>query len=496
MLDWCEIGPTGLISSLYRSLQYGEILHLQANCTNNSDVQRHITYRFPNKELNEERYAEWVRQVKRTQAEWRGPSSSYTYVCSDHFTEECFDTVSQLKQEAGYLNRRKLKKDAIPTIFQRSDNESSMPKKQRTAFEKRQKMDIIRESMNKTPENDDRLECTDIPMAPGFDTDTTPGEDSCTVACQTESVTAKKISKKVQATIKCDKKMATQTEAIQTRSKLVQVGDGAVNELDASFSGQSFVNDNKSIYVPSMESENEAEEEYQNENCKLPFVQPAAEYTSGNILKETKFIVFWSSLQTMLSWIYCPSYNSHEVLTSQCSDGPNMGTLLRVQIFCESCGKSTYWKSQPFINDYPAGNVLLSAAILFSGSIGSKVLLLLKHMGLWTIKKTTFFHHQRELLFPAIKTFWERQQTLIGLLRAQNDRVVLGGDGGADSAAHSAKYGKYTTTELIWNCILDVKVVASSEVGGSYHMELEGLGRSLHFLTEWIKIDVLVTDRH
>ena len=149
-----------------------------------------------------------------------------------------------------------------------------MAKKLRTTFGKHQKMDIIRECMDKTPENDDRLECTDIPMASGFDTDTTPGEDSCTVACQTESVTAKKISKKVQATIKTSKKMATQTEVIQTQNKLVQVGDGAVNELDASFSSQSFVNNNKSIYVPSMESENEADEEYQNENCKLLFVQP------------------------------------------------------------------------------------------------------------------------------------------------------------------------------------------------------------------------------
>ena len=248
---------------------------MAVNCTNNSDVQRHISYhRFPNNELNEERYVKWVCQVKRTRAEWTGPSSSYTYVCSDHFTEECFDTVSELKQEAGYLNRRKLKKDAIPTIFRRSDNESSMPKKPRTAFEKRQKMDIIRDCMDKTPENDDRLECTDIPMASGFDT---PGEDSCTVACQIESVTAEKISKKLQATIKCGKTMATQTEAIQTQSKLVQVGDGAVNELDANFSSQSSLNDNKSIYVPSMESENEADEEYQNENSKLPFVQLAAE---------------------------------------------------------------------------------------------------------------------------------------------------------------------------------------------------------------------------
>ena len=196
-----------------------------------------------------------------------------------------------------------------------------------------------------------------------------------------------------------------------------------------------------STHIPSVESENEAEEECQNEHANIPFIQPAAEHTDGNILSEPKFILFWSSLQTMLSWIYCPSCNSHEVTTSRCSDGPSMGTLLRVQIFCESCGKSTYWKSQPFVNEYPAGNILLSAAILFSGSICSKVLLMFKHMGLWTIEKTTFFRHQKELLFPAIKTAWERQQqTLIGLFRARNDRIVLGGDGRADSAGHSAKY--------------------------------------------------------
>ena len=32
---------------------------------------------------------------------------------------------------------------------------------------------------------------------------------------------------------------------------------------------------------------------------------------------------------------------------------------------------------------------------------------------------------------------------MIGLLRARNDRIVLGGDGRADSAGHSAKYGTY-----------------------------------------------------
>ena len=96
-----------------------------------------------------------------------------------------------------------------------------------------------------------------------------------------------------------------------------------------------------------------------------------------------------------------------------------------------------------------------------------------------------------------IKTVWERQQqTLIGLLRARNDRIVLGGDGRADSVGHSSKYGPYTSIELMWNCILDVKIVASSEAGSSYHMLLEKLKRSLRFLTNWLTIDVLVTDRH
>ena len=118
-------------------------------------------------------------------------------------------------------------------------------------------------------------------------------------------------------------------------------------------------------------------------------------------------------------------------------------------------------------------------------------------MGIWCIDKSTFFRHQRELLFPSIKTVWSRQQmNLIGLLRARGDGIVLGGDGRADSMGHSAKYGTYTCIELLWNCIVDIHIETSSEVGGSYHMELEGLKRSLDLLTDWLDVNTLVTDRH
>ena len=87
-------------------------------------------------------------------------------------------------------------------------------------------------------------------------------------------------------------------------------------------------------------------------------------------------------------------------------------------------------------------------------------------------------------------------QWLIGLLRARGDGITIGGDGRADSMGHCAKYGIYTCMELNWNCILDIQLITSTEVGGSYHMELAGLQKSLNHLIEWLNIVKIVTDRH
>ncbi|KAJ4933026.1 hypothetical protein JOQ06_029864, partial [Pogonophryne albipinna] len=47
------------------------------------------------------------------------------------------------------------------------------------------------------------------------------------------------------------------------------------------------------------------------------------------------------------------------------------------------------------------------------------------------------------------------------------------------------------------NKVVDLQLVQSNEVGGSYHMELEGLKRSLELLKErGVTLDCIVTDRH
>ena len=63
-------------------------------------------------------YNKWVSQVKRTRAEWNGHTFTYTYVCSGHFTVDCFEQKPQPKLEMG-LTVRVIESDAVPTLFSR-----------------------------------------------------------------------------------------------------------------------------------------------------------------------------------------------------------------------------------------------------------------------------------------------------------------------------------------------------------------------------------------
>ena len=63
-------------------------------------------------------------------------------------------------------------------------------------------------------------------------------------------------------------------------------------------------------------------------------------------------------------------------------------------------------------------------------------------------------------LFPVIHTTWRaNQKEIIDKLCGNTSRLILGGDGRADSPGHCAKYGTYTMMELQINRVIDVQVV-------------------------------------
>ncbi|KAJ4946270.1 hypothetical protein JOQ06_023938 [Pogonophryne albipinna] len=99
---------------------------------------------------------------------------------------------------------------------------------------------------------------------------------------------------------------------------------------------------------------------------------------------------------------------------------------------------------------------------------------------------------------PAVQRVWKKEQMeLFAVLMTEDRKLVLGGDGRADSPGHSAKYGNYTALEVPSNVIIDIQQVQSNECGGSYHMELEGLRRSVAAVEEeGLSIGTIITDRH
>lgn len=178
-----------------------------------------------------------------------------------------------------------------------------------------------------------------------------------------------------------------------------------------------------------------------------------------NCHKEPKYIIFESCLKKLVKWCHCPSCGSVDVRPAWDTEG----TQLNMTLMCESCDKRSRWNSQPNIGSYAAGNILLSAGILFAGATAGKVLRVLNSIGVVTYSKRTFFHHQTDILHPAIKAVWDEQQrSHLTMLQVEGRPLVLGGDGRADSPGYSAKFGTYTTMELEANVVLDLQVVQVS----------------------------------
>ncbi len=108
-----------------------------------------------------------------------------------------------------------------------------------------------------------------------------------------------------------------------------------------------------------------------------------------NIRQEPKYIVFLSQL--LLLFRFCQTCNSEDILveTSQ------RGTMICVQTHCgnpKCLERDSIWQSQPQVagTKTPAGNILLSFAILLASASASKVLRVFSHMGL-----RQFYRHQK-----------------------------------------------------------------------------------------------------
>ena len=235
------------------------------------------------------------------------------------------------------------------------------------------------------------------------------GERACaegmdeTVAATEESGLTKSIA--VQANLRSTvDTVVTQTDAVEVPSTSADPPTPAPMDTE-SISSSSI--DTTSVSDPEYRLE-EDEGDFSDEEDEAEEQQPPEEVQSCKVPlhKERTFIVFISSFMALLTWCHCPRCGCQDT-SNQVTE---VGTLLIMILICKSCMATSVWHSQPYCCNIPAGNILLSAAILFAGATASKVLRVFRHMDVSCITTRTFFRHQNNVLIPAVHTLWDQQQ--------------------------------------------------------------------------------------
>ncbi|KXJ26866.1 THAP domain-containing protein 2 [Exaiptasia diaphana] len=107
-------------------------------CTNYSSKTSDVSYHKMPKDLKLQEA--WISRIRRDNM----PPLQNCYVCSELFTEECFER-DLFQQLTGEKRKRKLKSDAIPTVF--SFASSSVSGKRRATSENRIKRQRQQEVM-------------------------------------------------------------------------------------------------------------------------------------------------------------------------------------------------------------------------------------------------------------------------------------------------------------------------------------------------------------
>ena len=129
---------------------------IAAGCSN-TNADGVSLFRFPR---DPSLRTKWNKQVQRTRADWKD-ATEYSVLCSDHFTSDSFEKESFLAPGFGLAKKKRLKLDAVPTIFHRpaagttslsdlqpsmghkrsriEEGESTVQKKKEAAFEKRER---------------------------------------------------------------------------------------------------------------------------------------------------------------------------------------------------------------------------------------------------------------------------------------------------------------------------------------------------------------------
>ena len=428
----------------------------------------------------------WLTKLKRKDGTL--PKERSIVLCSEHFTEECFER--DFKKEFELQSDQhfyKIKEDAIPTKFVHA-NISAPSESTKSRSKRAEKRRIIDEACSTSPlfaESNESCISTSSSIVSGKASCTSTGANTsdsktyCEISVNTD-VTFSPYSNVTFSHFPSDRMTEYITYDVPESHTAIHAEStfsADDNNSDLSDHDDGGHDDDYTPQFDTDVSSTESEVEELGE-----------EYHSTH--NGMKYLVFFSCLLPLLR--NCFSCNA----SAEISKIFTKGTALCVKLLCPYKHIST-WYSQPMIGDIFLGNLQAVSSIVFSGGTFKQFRDMADILHLQMLCESAFYKLQSKYVFGAINKVYKEYRGQI-LNKFTNTSVLLSGDGRHDSPGHNAKYCTYSVMDQILSQIVHFHVICVAETEGKSNlMEKEGLIRVLKKLDSCnVKIKSITTDRH
>ena len=112
-------------------------------CNNRSEKAKEKGLSFHNLPANKLLAKKWLDQLRRDER-FGLPHKKNIYVCNEHFTDDCFENNYRFQLLGGKSQRRKLKRDSVPTVFKRNArSQTRVTSERRIANKERKEVSFI-----------------------------------------------------------------------------------------------------------------------------------------------------------------------------------------------------------------------------------------------------------------------------------------------------------------------------------------------------------------
>ena len=205
----------------------------------------------------------------------------------------------------------------------------------------------------------------------------------------------------------------------------------------------------------------------------------------SKVTDEKNYIVFENAFDNLIMDLRCPSCG----MSAYKVEKHVSGTAVQIHAECVEGHLIIDWKSQTFLGKMVAGNLLCSAATLYSGETYSHIANWAKFLNLLFIGHSQFYEIQRDILVPSINETFEVPKKAVKQ-ELNGNETWYSGDARYNSPGYSAEYGSYSLMGQKSKKIITTQLVHVKEAGSSNACEQEGFRRCLAELeSDNIKID-------